>query len=38
MVQTLNERDELICLRKELKELKIAYADLAISHKGSVLN
>lgn len=33
MVQTLNERDELLRLRKELQSLKIAYADLAMEHK-----
>jgi transposase-like protein len=35
MVQTLNERDELKRLRSELKELKVAYAELAIDHKLS---
>jgi transposase-like protein len=33
MVQTLNERDELLRLRKELQSLKIAYADLAMEHR-----
>jgi transposase-like protein len=33
MVQTIKERDELIRLRKELKELKISYAELALEHK-----
>ena len=33
MVQTLEERDELRSLRAELKELKIAYAELAIAHR-----
>ncbi|MDR2841485.1 MAG: hypothetical protein LBV75_09580 [Paludibacter sp.] len=35
MVQTIEERDELKRLRSELKELKIAYAELAIDHKLS---
>jgi transposase-like protein len=32
-VQTLKERDEISRLRREIKELKVAYADLAIEHK-----
>jgi hypothetical protein len=35
MVQTLEERDGLKRLRKELKELKVAYADLATNYKIS---
>ena len=33
MVQTLEERDELRSLRGEIKQLKIAYAELSIAHK-----
>jgi len=33
MVQTVAERDELKRLREEVKQLKIAYADLAIAHR-----
>ena len=33
MVQTVKERDELKRLREENKQLKIAYAELAIAHK-----
>ena len=34
-VSTVEERDELSRLKKELRELKIAYAELAIDHKIS---
>ena len=33
MGQTIEERDELRSLRAEIKELKIACAELAIAHK-----
>jgi transposase-like protein len=33
MVQTLEERDELQSLREENRQLKIAYAEIAIAHK-----
>lgn len=34
-METKEERDELRCLRQENKELKIAYAELAIDFKLS---